>query len=470
MNDLLPFKIRHIHFIAIGGIGMSGIAELMFNLGYTIQGSDIKENDNVKRLKEFGIKTFIGHSASNVEGAQVVVYSSAIKPDNPELIRAKELRIPIVHRAEMLAELMRLKWSIAVGGTHGKTTTTSMIATLLDEARLDPTVINGGIIKAYGSNTKKGEGKWLVAEADESDASFLKFPSTITVVTNIDEDHLDHYSSIDDIEDAFFHFVMNTPFYGFSVMCSDNPKVQNLISRITTKKIVTYGFNRQAEIRAVNIRKEKNYSLYDAEIAMTNTIIKDIRLNVAGDHMILNSLVMIAIGLNLELDEEIIKAAIGKFESVERRFTVTGKVGSVTVIDDYAHHPTEIAAVLKAARDINENGKVIAVFQPHRFSRIKSLMEKFSTCFNDADTVIVSDIYPAGEKPIPGIDRISVVDNIRSHGHRRVLHLSDPDILPELIRKEITAKNIEYTVICLGAGTVTKWAHSLPIKLQEILQ
>ncbi|OPZ78823.1 MAG: UDP-N-acetylmuramate--L-alanine ligase [Alphaproteobacteria bacterium ADurb.Bin438] len=469
MNELLPFKMRHIHFIAIGGIGMSGIAELMHNLGYTIQGSDIVENANVKRLKQFGIKTFIGHDAANVENAQVVVYSSAIKEDNPELLKAKELRIPIVHRAEMLAELMRLKWSIAIGGTHGKTTTTSMVATLLDEAKLDPTVINGGIIKAYGSNTKKGEGAWLVAEADESDCSFLKFPSTITVVTNIDEDHMEHYNSIQDIEDAFYHFAMNTPFYGFSVMCTDDEKVQSLVSKITTRKIITYGFNRQAEVRAVNIRKMDGYVLYDAEIASKDLKINDIRLNVFGDHNILNSLVMVSIGVYLDIDGEIIKSAINKFESVQRRYTKTGEIDNITIIDDYAHHPSEIKAVLKATRDSNENANIIAVFQPHRYTRVKALLDRFSTCFNDADTVIVSDIYAASEKPIEGIDRIAIVDSIKAHGHRKVLHLSDPNILHEVIRKEIKDKNQEYKIICMGAGTITSWAQNLPSKLKEIM-
>ncbi|MDH3596015.1 MAG: UDP-N-acetylmuramate--L-alanine ligase [Rhodospirillales bacterium] len=464
----LPLDLGTIHFVGIGGIGMSGIAEILHNLGYHVQGSDIAENANVQRLRKLGVKVAIGHAPANVDEAQVVVISSAVKPDNPEVVAARERFAPIVRRAEMLGELMRLKWSVAVGGTHGKTTTTSMIAAMLDAGGLDPTVINGGIINAYGTNARLGEGDWMVVEADESDGSFVKLPATIAVVTNIDPEHMDHYGSADALHDAFETFIENIPFYGFAVLCIDHPVVQSLIGRIEDRRIVTYGLSPQAEVRATNIMSEPEGSRFDVVLTYRRQgeehTIQDLSLPMLGQHNVQNALAAVAIAGALDLEEPVIRKGLADFAGVKRRFTKTGEVGGVTVIDDYGHHPVEIAAVLNAARQATE-GKVVAVVQPHRYSRLAALFEDFCSCFNDADQVIVAEVYAAGESPIEGASRDALVEGLRGHGHRHAQPLDNERDLPRMVR-ELTAPGD--MVVCLGAGNITAWANALPQQLTEL--
>jgi UDP-N-acetylmuramate--alanine ligase len=467
MISTLPLNIGTIHFVGIGGIGMSGIAEILLNLGYQVQGSDLAESANVKRLARIGIAVAIGHAEENIGTAEVVVISSAVKPDNPEVVAARARHLPVVRRAEMLAELMRLKWAIAVGGTHGKTTTTSLVASLIDGAGLDPTVINGGIINAYGTNARLGEGDWMVVEADESDGTFVKLPATIAVVTNIDAEHLDHYGSFDALREAFDTFVHNIPFYGVAVLCIDNAEVQAMVARISDRRIVTYGRSRQADIRAVNTRFDPAGATFDIVIrdraTGKRTALNDLSLPMPGEHNVLNALAAIAVARELKIDEPLIRQSLAAFKGVKRRFTRTGEVDGITVIDDYAHHPVEIAAVLQAARRGGPN-RVIAVVQPHRYSRLQDLFEGFCTCFNDADTVIVADVYPAGEEPIDGIDRDALVEGLRAHGHRHVVALDAPKALAGLI-DELAGKGD--CVICLGAGNITTWAYTLPGEIKK---
>ena len=461
----LPRDIGPVHFVGIGGIGMSGIAEVMVNLGYTVQGSDQAEGANVKRLRDLGIKIAIGHAGGNLSGAEVVVVSSAIKPDNPELIAARAQRLPVVRRAEMLAELMRLKSCVAIAGTHGKTTTTSMVAALLDAAGLDPTVINGGIINAYGTNARLGLGDWMVVEADESDGTFLKLPADIAIVTNVDPEHLDHFGNFEAVQEAFRAFVENVPFYGFSVMCTDHPVVQSLVGRIEDRRMVTYGENPQADVRLVDISHAGGSSLFT--IALRDRAgrfvrdIKNIALPMPGRHNALNATAAIAVALELDIGDDVIRDALASFGGVRRRFTRTGMWNGVTVIDDYGHHPVEIAAVLKAARESTKD-QVIAVVQPHRYTRLAALFEQFCTCFSDADAVIVAPVYPAGEAPIPGIDRDALVQGLRTHGHRQVIALDGPEKLAPLIAGMARAGDY---VVCLGAGSITQWAYALPGEL-----
>ena len=462
----MPLSIGTIHFVGIGGIGMSGIAEILVNLGYSVQGSDIADNYNVERLRKKGATIHIGHSADNLGEARVVVVSSAVKPDNPELVAARAKLVPVVRRAEMLAELMRLKNAIAIGGTHGKTTTTSMIAALLDAAHLDPTVINGGIINAYGTNARLGASDWMVVEADESDGTFTKLPSTAVVVTNIDPEHMDHYGSFDKLRDAFRTFVENIPFYGFAALCIDHPEVQTLIARVPDRKIVTYGFSPQALIRATNLRSGPGGARFDVVITDRVTgktrIIDDLRLPMYGEHNVLNSLAAICVANELGLPNDVVKKALAGFKGVKRRFTKTGEAKGVTVIDDYGHHPVEIAAVLKAARSAT-TGNVIAVVQPHRYTRLSSLFAEFCTCFNDADTVIVADVYAAGEQPIEGVDKDALVKGLQEHGHRHVLALPEANALAGIVGEIAQAGDF---VVCLGAGNITQWAHALPAELE----
>ncbi len=465
----LPLDIGMIHFVGIGGIGMSGIAETLRALGYQVQGSDISDNANVRRLRDLGIGVEIGHRPENVESAQVVVVSTAVKADNPEVVAARARLIPVVRRAEMLAELMRLKWSIAVGGTHGKTTTTSLIACMLDAADQDPTVINGGIINAYGTNARLGDGEWMVVEADESDGTFIKLPAAIAVVTNIDPEHLDFYGTFDGVRDAFKTFVSNIPFYGFAAMCIDHPEVQALIPQLMDRRIITYGFSRQADVRGINLQTDKDGLTFDVSIAQRGTgearTIEGLRLPMYGAHNAQNALAAVTIALEMDVSDEIIKTGFTSFKGVNRRFTKTGEAGGITIIDDYGHHPVEIEAVLDAARSATD-GQVIGVFQPHRYSRVESLFDDFCTCFNDADIVYVSDIYPAGEAPIEGVDRDALVDGLRARGHRDVRPLPDPDRLAELIASSATDGDM---VVCLGAGTVTAWAQKLPVDLAPLV-
>lgn len=465
-----PLAIGVIHFVGIGGIGMSGIAEILHHLGYKVQGSDLADNANVKRLRAKGVEIFIGHKAENIAAAGVVVISSAVKKDNPEVLAARAAALPVVRRAEMLGELMRLKWSIGVGGTHGKTTTTSMVATLFDEGGLDPTVINGGIINAYGTNARLGGGAWMVVETDESDGSFTKLPATITVVTNIDPEHLEHYKTFDAVRDAYRTFVENIPFYGFAVLCLDHPEVQALAARVQDRRIVTYGFSPQADVRAVGLEMDRQGSRFDVHFTDRKTglsqAVHGLRLNVIGHHNVLNALAALSVGWQLGLSEEVMRRALAAFEGVKRRFTCTGTAHGLTVIDDYAHHPVEIATTLKAAAQAKgEKGRVIAVMQPHRYSRLSSLFEAFCTCFNDADVVVVADVYPAGEQPIEGASRDALVEALRAHGHREVHALSAPEALPALVGE--IAQEGDF-VICLGAGNISAWAHALPEELKKL--
>ncbi|MBV9539236.1 MAG: UDP-N-acetylmuramate--L-alanine ligase [Acidisphaera sp.] len=464
----LPLSIGTIHFVGIGGIGMSGIAEVLHTLGYSVQGSDLADSANVRRLREAGIRVVIGHSADNLADAQVVVVSTAVRHDNPEVQAARKRLIPVVRRAEMLAELMRLRWSIAIGGSHGKTTTTSLIAALLEAARLDPTVINGGIVNAYGSNTRLGEGEWMVVEADESDGSFLRLPAVIAVVTNMDAEHLDHWGTAEAMIAGYDQFVQNIPFYGFAVLCIDHPAVQQMIPRMSDRRIVTYGFSPQADIRADKMVTDKFGATF--EVVATDRArnrarrLGPFRLPMLGAHNVQNALAAIAVATEMEIGDGVIRSALADFRGVKRRFTKTGEVGGITVIDDYGHHPVEIAAVLKAARQAGAR-EVIAVVQPHRYTRLHSLFAEFCTCMNDASTVIVADVYSAGEPPIPDVDRDILVEGLRASGHRSVVPLPGPEHLPEMVHA--IARPGDY-VVCLGAGTVTQWAAALPAQLAEL--
>lgn len=466
----LPLDIGLIHFVGIGGIGMSGIAEVLHNLGYKVQGSDIAESANTRRLVELGMKVAIGHRADNISSAQVVVVSSAVKKDNPEVLAARARLLPVVRRAEMLGELMRLKWSIAVGGTHGKTTTTSLVSAMLDTGGLDPTVINGGIINAYGTNARLGGGDWMVVESDESDGSFLRLPATIAVVTNVDPEHLDHYGTFDALREAFVRFVENIPFYGFAVLCSDHPEVQALIPRVADRRIITYGIGANADVRAINLRLDRSGADFDVMVEHRNTnesrIISGLRLPMFGQHNVQNALAAIAVAQEMGLSDDIIRRALASFAGVKRRFTKTGEAHGITVIDDYGHHPVEIAAVLRAARQAyGGSGRVIAVMQPHRYSRLASLKSEFATCFTDADSVIIADVYAAGEAPIEGVNRDMLVNLVRRASNRDVTALEAPGDLPGLIWQTARPGDV---VVCLGAGNITAWAHALPGQIQQL--
>jgi UDP-N-acetylmuramate--alanine ligase len=475
----IPLDIGVIHFVGIGGIGMSGIAEILHELGYAVQGSDISDNANVQRLREKGINVFVPHDRKNVfdsEGHKVraVVVSSAIKNDNPELIAARENKIPVVRRAEMLAELMRLKWAVAIAGTHGKTTTTSLVGAMLEEGGFDPTVVNGGIINRYGTNVRLGKSEWMVVEADESDGTFTRLPATVGVITNIDPEHMEHYGTFENLRLAFKRFVENLPFYGFAALCSDHPEVQALIPELTDRRVLTYGMNPQADVRAQNLRFNDKGCKFDVEISRTinekgDLTIQDVFLPMFGEHNVLNALAAITIAWELEIAVPVIRKALEDFAGVKRRFTKTGEVDGITIIDDYGHHPVEIEAVLKAGRRALEQskGRLIAVVQPHRYSRLQSLFDEFCTCFNDADTVIVADIYEAGEQPIEGVDKASLAAGIIAHGHRSVQELDKPQSLAKIVSE--IAESGDF-VICLGAGDITKWAYALPEELGSLRQ
>ncbi len=464
----MPKAIGLVHFIGIGGIGMSGIAEVLHNLGHKVQGSDQSESANVQRLRDKGIPVFVGHAAENLGDAEVVVVSTAIKKSNPELAAAREKSLPIVRRAEMLAELMRFRNAIAIGGTHGKTTTTSMVATLLDAGGLDPTVINGGIINAYGTNARMGEGEWMVVEADESDGTFLKLPADVAVITNIDPEHLDHYGTFDAVRAAFRQFVENVPFYGFGVLCLDHPEVQALVGRIEDRKIVTYGANPQADVRYFNVRMEGTKSIFDVEIRRRRTgrvfNFNDLTLPMPGRHNISNATAAIAVANRLGISEEDIRKGLAAFGGVKRRFTLIGDWNGVSVFDDYGHHPVEITAVLRAAREACE-GRIIAIHQPHRFSRLASLFEDFANCFNDADTILLAPVYAAGEEPVEGVNSEALVSRIRASGHRDARYISSPAEIAPIVAG--IAKPGDFVVL-LGAGNITQWAATLPKELESI--
>ena len=460
MMKALGTDIGIIHFVGIGGIGMSGIAEVMHQLGYHVQGSDVAESYVVEKLKKAGIHVAIGHSPDNLGDAAVVVCSSAIKDNNPEMVAAAERRLPRVRRAEMLAELMRMQKTVAVAGTHGKTTTTSMVAGLLDTGGLDPTVINGGIINRYGSNARLGKSDWWVIEADESDGSFLRLDGTIAVVTNIDPEHLEHYGTFDAVKDSFVEFIENVPFYGLAVLCVDHPEVQNIIGRIRDRRIVTYGFSALADVRADNISAVRGGSRFDAVILGREgerRTIQGIHVPIPGRHNVQNALAAIAVALEMGLNDDAILQGFERFEGVKRRFSMVGEVDGAIIVDDYAHHPTEIRAVLAAAREGAE-GRVIAVMQPHRYSRLEALMEDFQNAFNDADVVYVAPVYPAGEEPIEGVDSAALVEGLRAHGHRMVKLVDGPKDLAANLRDLAADGDM---IICMGAGDITKWAAGL---------
>ncbi len=457
----MPLDIGPIHFTGIGGIGMSGIAEVLITLGYRVQGSDLKETPITGRLRRLGAQVFIGQRPGNLDGAEVVVVSSAIRPDNPELAEARRRGLPVVRRAEMLAELMRLRDNIAVAGTHGKTTTTTLVATMLDAGGIDPTVINGGVIHAYGSNARAGAGKWMVVEADESDGSFNRLPATIAIITNIDPEHMEHWGSFDALREGFHQFASNIPFYGLAVCCTDHPEVQALVGRLTDRRVVTFGFNAQADVRAINLRYEGGVAHFDIALQAEDRVIANCRLPMPGDHNVSNALAAVAVGRHLGMTGDEIRDALAGFRGVNRRFTNVGGALGVTVIDDYGHHPVEIAAVLKAARQAlgPGDGRIVAVHQPHRYSRLSALFEDFCTCFNEADVVGIGEVYAAGEAPIAGASRDDLVAGLVRHGHRNVRALGSEDDLLAMVLAETRPGDM---VVCLGAGTISAWANALP--------
>ncbi|MBV9331946.1 MAG: UDP-N-acetylmuramate--L-alanine ligase [Alphaproteobacteria bacterium] len=463
----VPLTIGSIHFIGIGGIGMSGIAEIMHNLGYRVQGSDASENVNVKRLREMGIPIAVGHAIENLNDAQVVVYSSAVKPGNAELDAARARGVPCVRRAEMLAEIMRLRSCIAIAGTNGKTTTTTLVAALLDAGGLDPTVVNGGIINAYGTNARLGAGEWVVVEADESDGTFLRLPARIAIVTNVDPDHLDFYGSFERMREAFQRFVENVPFYGFAVLCIDHPEVQAMVSRIGDRRLITYGFSPQADVRAVNLRFVHGESHFDVVFSdrprTRESRIKDLKLPMPGEHNVQNAVAALVVARELGVDIDTIRAALASFAGVSRRFTRVGEWRGAAIIDDYAHNPFKIAAALRAARQAF-SGSVIAVVQPHRYTRLAHTFEQFAQCLNDADVAIVAPVYAAGEQPIPGIDRDSYAAALRAHGHRNVFTVDgEEDLAPMLAT--MAERLAGGAIVCLGAGSITTWARNLEAAL-----
>ena len=462
----LPQEIGPIHFVGVGGIGMSGIAEVMLNLGYDVQGSDLRESDILERLRGLGARIFVGQRAENLGRAEVVVISSAIKPGNAELDAARAAGIPVVRRAEMLAELMRLKNNVAVAGTHGKTTTTSLVAAVLDAGGVDPTVINGGIIHAYGSNARLGAGEWMVVEADESDGTFVRLPATLAIVTNIDPEHLDHYGDFEGVKDAFESFVANIPFYGAAICCLDHPEVQSLVGRVDDRRVITYGFSLQADVVGVNLRAEDGGARFDVIARLKDGVARGERrleglfLPMPGRHNVQNALAAVAVGLELRLPDDAIRGALANFSGVNRRFTRVGTWSGAAIIDDYGHHPVEIEAVLSAARQAaGPTGRVIAVHQPHRYSRLSSLFEDFCLCFNEADMVAIADVYAAGEAPIEGADRDSLVNALRRHGHRDVAAIEGPEDLAAYVASRAREGDL---VVCLGAGSISQWARGLP--------
>jgi len=462
-KTLLPLNLGLIHFVGIGGIGMSGIAEVMLNLGYKVCGSDSKKSAITERLESLGILIFIGHEVTNIDSVEVVVISSAVGIENPELKAARKKGIPIVKRAEMLAELMRLKSNIAVAGSHGKTTTTSMIAALLDGGNFDPTVINGGIIHAYDSNARLGAGEWMVVEADESDGTFTKLPATIAVITNIDPEHMEYYGTFDKLLEAFYNFASNTPFYGAIICCTDDPDVHTLVGKISDRRVIKYGFNNQADYRITNLKFENGKANFDLIQAIKKITIKNIQLPMTGEHNVLNAVAAIVVAEHLSISFDDIRISLNAFSGVKRRFTFVAEIDNVKIIDDYAHHPVEIKAVLKAARQAT-TGRVIAVHQPHRYSRLSLLFDDFCRCFNEADIVAITDIYSANEKPIKGVTRDSLVDGLRSYGHRDVSAIDGERGLHQFYKEKVIANDI---FVCLGAGSISIWVNNIPNSLTK---
>lgn len=471
ISATMSLDVGIIHFIGIGGIGMSGIAEVLHNQGYKVQGSDLSESANVERLRAKGMKVFIGQKAENIAKADVIVKSTAVKYDNPEILAARELRIPVVKRSEMLAEVMRMKMCVAIAGTHGKTTTTSLTATLLEAGGLEPTVINGGIINAYGTNAKVGKGEWMVVEADESDGTFTRLPISVGIITNIDPEHLDYYGDYETLKKAFAQFLENLPFYGFAALCIEHPEVQKLAASVQDRRILTYGLSPQADIRATNVRYDTLGQTFDLHINKAfeeeEQVWRDVYLPMHGKHNLLNSLAAIAVAQELKMPVSEIKIALSSFAGVKRRFTLAGEFNGARIIDDYAHHPVEIAATLSSARQAVKESKdrVIAVMQPHRYTRVESLFTDFCTCLNDADTVLVTPIYEAGESPIAGISRESLVQGIKDAGHRDVQGVDAPEKLASTLKPLIQPNDI---IICMGAGNISTWANALPAELSAL--
>ena len=458
MSTKFPVEIGPIHFIGIGGIGMSGIAEILINQGYTVQGSDLRETEITSRLERMGASIKIGHNKNNLMNVAVVVISSAINSDNPELNYARSTGLPVVRRAEMLAELMRMKSNVAIAGTHGKTTTTTLVATLLDEGGFDPTVINGGIIHAYGSNARAGAGEWMVVEADESDGTFTRLPATIALITNIDPEHLEHWGDFDALRQGFLDFISNIPFYGVAVCCSDHPEVQKLIDKISDRQIKTFGLNAQADIRAINLNYDEGRAHFDIKFQKENCTITDCILPMPGDYNVSNALGAVAVAHHLGVENNKIREALAYFKGVNRRFTKVGELNGITFIDDYAHHPVEISAVLRAARQIS-SGRIIAVHQPHRYTRLGTLFKDFCLCFNDADIVAISDVYSAGEQKIPGVSKDDLVTGLTHHSHRHAVAVSNLQELSKLVADNAQSGDL---VIFLGAGNISSWASELP--------
>ena len=465
----VPLDVGTIHFIGIGGIGMSGIAEIMHNLGYKVQGSDIAEGANVRRLRKMGIPILIGHSPDNLKDAHAVVYSSAVKPGNAEFDAARARSLPLVRRAEMLAEIMRLRSCVAVAGTNGKTTTTTMIAALLDAGGMDPTVVNGGIINAYGTNARLGAGEWVVVEADESDGTFLRLPATVAVVTNADPDHLDFYGTFDRMREAFQRFVENVPFYGFAVLCIDHPEVQAMLGRIEDRRLISYGFSPQADVRATNFTFSQGVSNFDVVITERRTgaqsNLNGMRLPMPGEHNIQNALAAIVVARELGVKDEIIRKALANFAGVGRRFSRVGEWKGAAIVDDYAHNPFKIAAALKAARQAY-SGQVVAIVQPHRYSRLRDTFEQFAKCLNDADVAVIAPVYAAGEKPLEGINRDAYAEALRAHGHRDVRVIDSEADLPELL-VGLEHNLANGAIVFLGAGSITQWAHGLEAAMSK---
>ncbi|MDG1154698.1 MAG: UDP-N-acetylmuramate--L-alanine ligase [Paracoccaceae bacterium] len=463
VSTKFPVEIGPIHFIGIGGIGMSGIAEILINQGYSVQGSDLRKTEITSRLEEMGACIKVGHDRDNLENAVVVVISSAINKDNPELRHARAVGLPVVRRAEMLAELMRMRSNVAIAGTHGKTTTTTLVATLLDEGGFDPTVINGGIIHAYGSNARAGTGEWMVVEADESDGTFTRLPATIAVVTNIDPEHLEHWGDFEALKKGFLDFICKIPFYGVAICCSDHPEVQKLIGKISDRRIKTFGFNAQSDVKAVNLKYIKGEAHFDVKFQKENFTIKGCILPMPGDYNVLNALGAIAVAHHLGLDGNKIRMALAGFKGVNRRFTKVGELNGITFIDDYGHHPVEISSVLRAARQIS-SGRIIAVHQPHRYTRLNALFKDFCSCFNDADIVAIADVYSAGEEKIPGASRDDLVSGLLRHGHRHAISVSNLEELSQIVTANAKPGDV---VICLGAGSISSWASALPKLLHD---
>ena len=465
----LPLSIGVIHFIGIGGIGMSGIAEILFEMGYSVQGSDSNESANVERLRKRGIEVMTPQHPDNLKEAALTVISTAINDDNVELLEARRRFLPVVHRAEMLGELMRLRWSVAVAGTHGKTTTTSIVSTLLHAAGIDPTVINGGVISSFGSNARLGSGDWMVVEADESDGSFSRLKPTVAIVTNIDPEHLDHHGSVEKLEAAFSAFVASVPFYGFASLCIDHPAVQKLLPGISDRRLITYGLSTNADVRAVNLSHNTRAMQFDVQLSerlgLGDIQIDAVQFPMLGEHNVLNCLAAISVGIEMGIDIPTIRMGLEQFRGVSRRFDVKGEVDGITIIDDYGHHPVEIKATLSAARMRCTSGRIIAIVQPHRYSRLHDLFEDFCACFNDADEVYVTDVFAAGEAPIAGCEKDDLAAGLRAHGHRNANILETADDLPEVINRAAGSGDL---VVCLGAGTISKWAAALPEQLEAL--